>query len=205
MPAYAVFAVVGAYGAVAVLLLSLNIVSLWRWPIKAAAVVVGTGLVVGSYVAIVAMLGWPSADPLPARAAFLASRIVEPDKLTGDPGVIFIWLQNIDEKNLPVGDPRAYRVDFDRGVASEVVKAQRLRFQGRDVVGSFAYTERPDEDKSGAPLIGQQTAEPPTLENRAGGSGGLVSLNQDLRAVFQEMPPLPLPDKLPGAGDGSEY
>jgi hypothetical protein len=201
MPSYAIFGVVGVYAVVAILLLSLNVFSLWRWPIKASAIVVTSGLFIGSYLAIDAMLGWPSSDRVPARASFLASRIVEPDKLTGAHGVIFIWLQNVDDKNLPVGDPRAYRLDYSRDIARKVVEAQRLRFQGRDMIGSFQYTdEHGDKDKSGMPVVGEKTTDP----LRPGGAGGLVSLDQDLQAVFVEMPPLALPDKVPIQGNGPE-
>lgn len=208
MPEYAVFGLTGAYAVVAALLLSLNIASLWRWPVKAGAIVTTTGLIVGSYLAIGAMLGWPSQDRLPARASFLASRIVEPDKLTGAPGVIFVWLQDIDDLNLPVGEPRAYKLGYDRAVASEVVKAQRLRFQGRDVVGSFDYSkDRPDPQPlvaPGVPLGLQQAGDLRDRDDSQGGAGGIISLNQDLRAVFEEMPALPLPDKGPLIYDPNE-
>ena len=200
MPSYAVLSVVGAYAATAVLLLSLNIASLWRWPIKAGAIVVTSGLFVGTYVAIEAMIGWPSADRLPERANFLASRIVEPDKFTGDPGVIFVWLQGVDEHDLPVGEPRAYKIAYDKGVAKEVVEAQRLRGQGRDVVGTFDYSTEKSGQKpppGSIPVVGQNTTVLRDVEERPGGAGGMFSLNQNLHATFVEMPPLPLPDKLP--------
>ena len=198
MPSYVVLGVVGAYAATAVLLLSLNIASLWRWPIKAAAIVITSGLFVGTYVAIGAMIGWPSTDRLPSRASFLASRIVEPDNFTGDPGVIFVWLQGIDEKNLPVGEPRAYKIAYSRAVAKDVVEAQRLRGQGRDVVGTFDYSpEKPaEEPRPNLPVVAQ-SADQRDSEDKPGGAGGMFSLTQDLHAVFVEMPPLPLPDKLP--------
>jgi hypothetical protein len=190
--------VVGAYAALAVLLLSLNIASLWRWPIKAGAIVVTSGLFVGTYLAINALIGWPSPERLPERAIFLASRIVEPDKFTGDPGVIFVWLQGIDDKNLPVGEPRAYKVAYERTVAKDVVEAQRMRGQGRDVVGNFDYSpEKPDElGPQNLPVVGQkpQSAD---ADDARGGAGGMFTLSQDLHAVFVEMPPLPLPDKAP--------
>jgi hypothetical protein len=165
--------------------------------VKAGAIVITSGLFVGTYMAIDAMIGWPSTDRLPDRASFLASRIVEPDKFTGDPGVIFVWLQRIDEKNLPVGEPRSYKIAYDRAIAKDVVEAQRLRGQGRDVLGTFDYSaetlgERPTPRSS----IAGQTADLRDIEDRPGGAGGMFSLSQDLRAVFIVMP-LPLPDKLP--------
>jgi hypothetical protein len=205
MPSHAVLGVVGAYAATAVLLLSLNIASLWRWPVKAGAIVVTSGLFVGTYVAINTMIGWPSTDRLPDRASFLASRIVEPDKFTGDPGVIFVWLQGIDEKNLPVGEPRAYRIAYDRAVARDVVEAQRLRGQGRDVLGTFDYSaETPGEQPTPAGSIPGQTADLRDSENKPGGAGGMFSLSQDLRAVFVELKPL-LPDKLPYVPENADF
>lgn len=197
MSSYPILGVVGAYVATAVLLLSLNIASLWRWPIKASAIVVTTSLFVGTYFAISAMIGWPSSDRLPGRASFLASRIVEPDAFTGAPGVIFVWLQGIDAQNLPVGEPRAYRLAYDREVAKDVVEAQRMRGQGRDVVGTFDYSVQPKEQPSpgGVPVAKQN--EQTDNEDKPGGAGGMFSLTQDLHATFIEMPPLALPDKVP--------
>src|SRR5689334_2829518 len=99
MPVQAILGLVVAYAATTVLLLSLNFASLWRWPVKASAIVVTSGLFVGTYLAVNAMIGWPSTDRLPSRASFLSSRIVEPDNLTGAAGVIYVWLQGIDDKN----------------------------------------------------------------------------------------------------------
>jgi hypothetical protein len=198
LPPYALAGVVGAYAAVALLLLGLNLASLWRWQIKGGAIVVTSGLFIGTYVAIVAMLGWPTEDHLPARAIFLATRIVEPEKVTGDPGVIFVWLQGVDKLNLPVGEPRAYKLAYSRTVAEEVVKAQRMRFSGRQVIGNFNYTnERPDPNAQPSGSPGPHAGESSDDKARPGGAGGIASLNQDLRAVFEEMPPLPLPDKVP--------
>jgi hypothetical protein len=196
MPSYTVLGMVGAYVAIAVLLLSLNVASLWRWPIKASAIVVTTGLFVGTYIAVNAIVGWPTTDRLPPRASFLASRIVEPDSFTGDPGVIFVWLQGIDDKNLPVGEPRAYRLSYTRNVAKDVVEAQRMRGQGRDVVGTFDYSpDMPDATPGGTPIAGKPTQKED--DDRPGGTGGMFSLTQDLHAVFVEMPPVALPDKGP--------
>jgi hypothetical protein len=198
MPAFAVYGIVAAHAAVAVLLLSLNLTSLWRWQIKAGAIVMTVGMFVAVYLTVDAMLGWPSANRLPERASYLASRIVEPDPISGEPGIIFVWLQSIDDRNLPVGEPRAYKVAYDRAVAEEVVRAQRLRFTGHDVVGSFEYANRhPDDQRDGVPSLGQPTTDVANLDQRPAGAGGMFSLNQDLRAIFEELPPLPLPDKVP--------
>jgi hypothetical protein len=187
------------------LLLSLNVASLWRWPIKAGAIVVTSGLFVGTYVAINGMIGWPSADRLPSRASFLASRIVEPDQFTGDPGVIFVWLQSIDEHNLPIGEPRAYKLGFNRAVAKDVVEAQRMRGQGREVLSTFDYSpEQPSEQPpSGIPVLGQTGDR--DNEDRRGGAGGMFSLTQDLHATFIEMPPVPLPDKGPFVPENENF
>ncbi len=196
MPSTAVLGVVLAYAATAVLLLSLNITSLWRWPVKATAIVVTGGLFVGTYFAVDAMMGWPSQDRLPDRASFLASRIVEPDNFTGAPGVIYVWLQPIDAKNLPIGEPRAYKLGFDRGVAKDVVAAQQMRGQGREVLGTFRYDDPMEEEAPRTPPVAGKPSDQKDPDAKTGGAGGMFSLSQDLRAVFIEMP-LPLPDKGP--------
>src|SRR5690606_21145647 len=66
-----------------VLLLSLNFLSLWHWPIKAAATVITIGSSVVLYYAFVNVIGWPSQDRMPDRFSLLHTRIVEPDRMTG--------------------------------------------------------------------------------------------------------------------------
>ena len=61
---------VAVYVLLAVLLLSLSIASLWRWWIKAGAIIITMAAFAGAYVSISGLIGWPTTSPLPARFGF---------------------------------------------------------------------------------------------------------------------------------------
>ena len=84
MSSLSVFGLVASYVALAALLVSLNIASLWAWWVKALAIVVMTGFYVGSYVSVSGMLGWPALAAPPDHFQLISSTIVEPSKRTGD-------------------------------------------------------------------------------------------------------------------------
>ena len=62
-----VIGVVTAYGIVTMLLLSLNLTSLWRWWIKAGAIIVTTVFFGVTYLAINGLMGWPTTQKLPSQ------------------------------------------------------------------------------------------------------------------------------------------
>ena len=128
----AILPLVAAYVAVAVLLLSLNLTSRWAWPIKAAAIGVTTGFFGLSYIGAVSLLGWPSRSTLPPRFQLLWSKLVEPDKHSGEDGGIFLWLDALDDNNLPLNRPRAYQLRWDPNLAKQVAGAQEKRQSGQD-------------------------------------------------------------------------
>ena len=57
---------VAAYGIVTMLLLSLNLTSLWRWWVKAGAIIVTTVFFGVTYLAINGLMGWPTTQKLPS-------------------------------------------------------------------------------------------------------------------------------------------
>ena len=63
----AVLGVVTAYLVLGVLLLSLNLTSLWRWWVKAGAVIVTTGFFGVTYQTVNGMMGWPTTQRPPPR------------------------------------------------------------------------------------------------------------------------------------------
>ena len=60
MPLQALVATLAIYGLLAVLLLSLNIFSLWRWWVKALAIVLTGGALVVGALALNQVAGWRS-------------------------------------------------------------------------------------------------------------------------------------------------
>ncbi|MDB5535957.1 MAG: hypothetical protein JWQ65_832 [Devosia sp.] len=197
----AIAGTVGAYVLLAVLLLSLNIASLWRWWIKAGAIVLTALVFVESYIAITGVVGWASTSTMPARFSLLATRIVEPDKLRDTPGHIYLWVEEIDDNQIVISPPRAYEVPYDVDMATEVASAQSQLEGGSDIMGEFAATgtqtgekqSNPNEDGSEVTMsAGNEQA------NTAGGPTGVVdNVPAGATLSFSDMPAVGLPDKGP--------
>jgi hypothetical protein len=185
MPGTTILGVILLYVAIAVLLLSMNLTSRWRWWVKAAAIVVTGGFFVGSYFALTSLLGWPSRDDPPPRFALLATRVVEPDRITGETGAIYLWLEALDENNIPSGKPRSYGLAYTEDFANAVTQANDLLANGEDVEGSLSPHQTRQQDEA--------DPTPPTeAEGRQFGTPFQIT-EQDL--VFNNMPPVKLPEK----------
>lgn len=187
----AIAPMVGAYIVLAVLLVSLNIASRWWWPIKAGAIVVTTGFFAASYFGAVSLLGWPSRSPLPPRFQLLWTKIVEPDRHSGTPGGIFLWVDPLDENNVPLGKPRAYEMRWDPDLAKKVAGAQEKRQAGEDVAGKVENGEEQTEEKAQAKML-----QPPTNDAQAVNGVDTVPFRNDSEQVqFEDMPAPTLPEK----------
>ena len=99
-----------SYVVVAVLLLSLNLASRWHWSVKAGAIAVTSVFFGVSYVSIAGLIGWPSEAHVPERFQLDWGTVVEPDKLNGSPGSIYLWVEALDENNVPAGTSRSRAV-----------------------------------------------------------------------------------------------
>ncbi len=133
-----------AYVVVTMLLLSLNLTSLWRWWIKAASIIVTTVFFGVTWHSINGLMGWPTAQHLPPRFSLVSSRIVEPDGRTNNPGHIYLWLDTINEYNVPSGMPRSYEIAYSKGLARKVNGAQEKHDQGIEVMGVLSDREPKD-------------------------------------------------------------
>lgn len=181
-----------------VLLLSLNLFSLWKWWLKAAAIVVTIAGSVVLYFVITGVVGWASNAPMPTRFSLLATRIVEPDKMTGAPGHIYLWIEEVDDRQIVIRPPRAFEVPYSVEVATDVATAQAKLEAGGKVLGEFAATgseeanaaQTAQEQGSGKVEIGE------TREGAStGGGGGAETIGDDGALSFSDMPPVDLPDK----------
>ena len=175
-----------AYVVIAVLLLSMNLTSRWRWWIKAGAILVTGVFFAGSYLSIVSILGWPTPDAPPKRFSLLASRVVEPDRVTGNPGMIYLWLEELDENNVPSLQPRSYGLTFTSDFAKAVGMAQDLLANGEEVEGSIQPRTMPDDPDNDRGL-------PTNDEGQQMGTPFIPTSELDL--VFNNMPPVKLPEK----------
>src|SRR3984893_10780934 len=185
---------VAAYLVLAVLLLSLNLTSLWRWWIKAAAILVTTGFFAITYQAMSEMTGWPTTQRLPSRFNLVWTRIVEPDKKTSSAGGIYIWAEELDENNVPAGKPRSYQLSYTDALARKIASAQEKRDRGSDVMGRLDDDPGRRDETSGKTIkMGQiqKNGEQNAATDTVPFMDDAASLN------FEELPPVVLPDKGP--------
>jgi hypothetical protein len=129
-------AISAAYVVMGVLLLSVGLTSPLRWWVKAAAIVLTSAFFVESFFATRGLLGWPGSGRLPARFQLLWTRVVEPDPKVHDAGSIFLWVEEVDENNVPTGTPRSYRLPYTKPLADRSLKARDEIMSGNPQEGT---------------------------------------------------------------------
>ena len=191
-----VLAISAAYVVIGVLLLTLGLGSRYAWPVKAAAIVVTSVFFVEAFFATKSLLGWPRTGALPARFQLLWVRVVEPDVKVGDPGAIYLWIEAVDENNVPDGVPRSYRLAYSRPLADRAVKARDEIVSGKPQQG-LAEERGANEN--------QQEANADQQRSGARARPGAATLDLDQFRLLQQAPrvefglmPAPvLPPKVP--------
>jgi hypothetical protein len=184
-----VLAISAAYVVLGVLLLTLGLSSRLAWWVKAAAIVVTSVFFVEVFFATKDLLGWPRTGQLPARFQLLWVRLVEPDLKNSNPGAIYLWIEEVDENNVPDGVPRSYRLPYSRPLADRAAKAREEIMSGKPQQGLA-------ED-----LTGTENQEDAKLEDQRSGSRtdpGLTTVDLDQFRLLQqvqrvEFSPMPTP------------
>jgi hypothetical protein len=186
---------VGAsYVVIAVLLVSLNLTSRWHWGVKAAAIAVTTGFFGVSFASIAGLIGWPSHARVPEHFQLHWATVVEPDKLNGLPGSIYLWVESLDQSDMPTGTPRAFRVPYSRELADRIVRAKQRIEQGMDQAGTARDLEAPE----GPPDEDRRLAGAPPRRDAPGSTGDPTAFIQHMPSIeFEDMPPPVLPPKRP--------
>lgn len=146
-------ALVAAYVLIALLLLSINLYSKWSWRVKTLTVIAVSAFYLITYFSIPPLLGWPTDQALPERFNLVAIYVDEPNKITGEPGEIYLWVA--DMKHGPGHDkPRAYRVPFSVALHTKVVEAGVKLRKGLPQLGEVKEEEvgphtTPTDEKRG--------------------------------------------------------
>jgi len=186
--------IAASYVAIAVLLLNLNLASRWHWGIKAMAIAITTVYFGVSYVSIAGLIGWPSEARMPEHFQLHWATVIEPDKLSGLPGSIFLWVEGFDENNIPAGTPRAFRVPYSRELADRIGRAKERIEQGTDQVGTARELDVPE----GQPDEDRRLAGAPPRRDEPGSTGDPTAFVQHSPSIdFEDMPPPALPPKQP--------
>src|SRR5436190_14207853 len=130
-----VLAISAAYVVIGVLLLAVGLASSFAWWVKAAAIVLTSFFFVEAFFATKDLLGWPRTGQLPPRFQLLWARVVDPDLKSGNPGAIYLWIEAVDDNNVPDAVPRSYRLPYSRPLADRSAKARDEIMRGKPQQG----------------------------------------------------------------------
>jgi hypothetical protein len=181
-----VLAISAAYVVIGVLLLNMGLGSRFRWWIKAMAIAVTCVFFVEVFFATKSLLGWPGTGALPPRFQLLWTRVVEPDPKISDPGAIYLWVEELDENNVPSGTPRSYRLRYTPPLADRSLKARDEIMAGNPQEGTANDMEG-DDSKANT----QEHAEQLNGPNRNEFGTGNIDLDMLIRqAQSVEFKPL---------------
>ena len=172
-----VLAISAAYVVIGVLLLIVALAAPLTWPVKAAAIVVTSLFFMEAFFATKDLLGWPRSGALPARFQLLWARVVEPDSKTGERGAIYLWIEEVDDNNVPDGVPRSYRLPYSRVLADRSAKARDEIMRGKPQQGSVEELKG-DETK--------QEPNSPELKVGSRNEGGVTTLDLDQFQLLQQ-------------------
>ena len=112
------------YALIGALLLVVVTKARLSWTVKAGAVVVTSAFYVVVFFRTQGLLGWSAPEEPPNRFQLLWARVVEPNIANKTPGAIHIWVESLDDANLPSGVPRAYRLPYSPALAHTIAVAR---------------------------------------------------------------------------------
>src|SRR5438552_3053554 len=189
-------AIAAAYVVMGVLLLAVGLTSRFAWWVKAAVIVITSAFFSEVFFASKGLLGWPGTGALPPKFQLLWSRVVEPDPKMGSKGAIYLWVEQVDENNVPNGLPRSYRLPYSVKLAERSLKA-------RDEIMAGNPQEGTSEDMGNEEANSADNNRAQKQEQQDGGitstSAGQVNLDDILeqipRVEFRPMTGPVLPPK----------
>jgi hypothetical protein len=179
-----------------VLLSTLLLVVLIWLPIprvaKISAVVAASLFYVAVFFSIQHLLGWSAPVAVPERFQVLWTRVIEPNPSRNNPGAIHLWVEELDDANLPSGEPRAFRLPYSVDLARRVSGAQAEIEAGRPQGGRAQFFGEPSNQAMGSAPV--NAAAPPGGDPSGGGLFDPAFLGAQSKSV--DLAPLPKP-KLP--------
>jgi len=162
------------------------------WGVKALAVVATSAFYVVVFFRTQGLLGWSAHEAVPARFQLLWARTVEPDLADNVPGAIHLWLEELDDANLPSGEPRAYRLPYSQTLARKVEAARVEIMAGRPQGGrALDFGIGGGETVAEGPVVPRSGADPGGDAERSSFLDSAVLGGGDSKSV--EFAPLPAP------------
>ena len=162
-----------------------------RW-LKIGAILAATAFYVVVFFATQHLLGWSAPVAVPDRFQVLWTRVIEPNPSQNNPGAIHLWVEELDDANLPSGEPRAFRLPYTVDLARKVSAAQEEIDEGRPQGGRAQFWGEGSGDRMGSAPV--NAAAPPGGDPSGGGMFDPAFLGAQSKSV--DMAPLPKP-KLP--------
>ena len=150
---------IAAYILIALLLLSINLYSNWSWKIKGGTIIITSLFYIITYMSFPQLLGWPTSNNPPERFRLIAAHVVQPDKLTGNMGAIYLWLTQIDNLSSSA-PPRAYVFPYSDALHEIIYNANSKLNKGIAQLGEFndSHDDENNIDKlKNAPRSGQKS------------------------------------------------
>ena len=156
---------------------------------KIAAILAASIFYVVVFFATQGLLGWSAPVAVPARFQVLWTRVIEPNPARQEPGAIHLWLEELDEANLPSGVPRAYLLPYSAALAQRVSAAQEEIEKGHPQGGRAELFGSPTQAGTVAGPL--NTSAPPGGEASGGGLLDPSFLGGQSKSV--DLVPLPKP------------
>tara|TARA_B100000965_G_scaffold335908_1_gene301955 strand:- start:402 stop:1016 length:615 start_codon:yes stop_codon:yes gene_type:complete len=165
-----------------------------NWILKLFIIISSTVVYVFAYQGMMGFAGWPSEKQLPDRFQIHWTFVKEPDKFTKAEGAIFLWIEELDDSNVPQGIPRSYRLPYTPPLEDEISDVQE-----NIEMGVLQAAEVKKLNKEELDLYNQKTREN-TLTSQDRESQGYQlfdSYGGVYQITFGELPEAELPDKSP--------
>lgn len=145
-----------AYAALSALLLFILVYLPIRRALKIGVIATMCVLNIGIFFWLQGLPGWSSATAVPDRFKLLWARVVEPNPSRGFPGAIHLWVEALDDHNIPSGEPRAYLLPYSTELATKATESQSEIKKG-NAQGGFGLSA------TYAPVTGGQAPEGATV------------------------------------------
>ena len=113
-----------AYAALAALLLTILVRLPIAWAVRVAAIVAMCAFNIAVFFWSQGLVGWSSATAVPERFQLLWARVVEPNPAQDRPGAIHLWVEALDDRNIPSGEPRTFLLPYSPSIAAKATAAQ---------------------------------------------------------------------------------
>jgi len=147
----------GALALIAAMLAVLLVAARLPIALKIGATILTALLVPLTFQAVSELRGLPTDAPPPKAFKLHWARVLEPNPLRRDPGRVFLWLEELDEMNFPLGTPRAYALPYDPNLVRKVEAAMGKIAKGEEVAGTIS--DEPTQEMSPAEELAEEVSE----------------------------------------------